>query len=152
MMDMPNQAEIEQQFGSAQNQASRLRSIHREQLDAEARGRHMREAQVAENCAHTATVPCPLTGAGTGQAVVTQRIDFGRLLFTDRPRVAVGPRLVGAIEGVFGCGSIADDTWETDAKGFYRAVSVFCGYLGTPIAATVVHIDFTFTGPALRGA
>jgi hypothetical protein len=151
MSDMPTAVQIEQQFGGVGALQSRIRTLQREQLDTEARGRLTRDAQVQDNCTVQGSLTCPLTGEAAGTPVAV-RVDFGRIRFTSRPVFTYGARVPGRSELLLGGAYVDDTAWESDAKGLYRAAWVVCLYVGTPLSATSMTIDYLFCGPALRGA
>lgn len=151
MTDMPSGVQIEQAWGGVGAMRSRVRSLQREQLDTEARGRLTRDAQVQDNCTVQGSIECPLVGESAGNPLAS-RVDFGRVRFTSKPVFTYGARIPGRTELILGGAYVDDSSWEADARGLYKAAWVVCLYVGAAVTATSMSVDYVFTGPALRGA
>lgn len=147
-MSMPTVAQVNRALGK--NVHTTIRSAHAEQRAADDAARRQREAQPSGNETVSGSIVCPLAGTGAGTPVST-RVTFARMGFLEKPAFLCGSRMVGgASEAVFGLARVDSGTWETDAAGLYRGVSIVAGYIGTPVLATSITIDYLFIGPALR--
>jgi hypothetical protein len=149
-MPMPTVAQVNRVLGK--NMHAVIRSAAQEQRMAEISDRRQREIQPTGNESVQGTINCPVVVGGEAGDQVPVHVSFGRMGFVERPVFVYGSRLSGSAEVLFGVARVDDATWEVDGAGLYRGVSVICGYVGTPVAATNISIDYLFIGPALRGA
>jgi hypothetical protein len=148
-MSMPTVAQVNRALGG--NVHALTRNAHAEQRAADDAARREREISPSGNETVSGSVVCPLTSSSADGTPMSVRVPFGRIAFTGKPSfLGGGGKLNGSSEAIWGLVRVDDTSWETDAAGLYRAVSVVAGYVGTPVYATSITIDYLFIGPALR--
>jgi hypothetical protein len=163
---LPTTTELKGAFGG-KGVVGQTQSVFQSLRDEEQRGRHLRDAQVQDNCTYQWSQLAVFDAEAENGQLVTEWIDFGTLRFTEKPVFTCGSEwlpqdgepsvdtersnldLTTHLVVPAGAEVVA---WKTDSQGYYQAAKLllFC-HGGVPDGYRI-YIHGLWVGPAVRKA